>query len=137
MHFVVSEKGPKWVCLLNVKQSKTDGCFEVIKMVLLVPKGKKKSNKNEINKHLIRVQPFSALRSWMNHGYIYFLAVVGEYQMLLQQIPQINLRGSSVPYFPKTLSESKIPMPTHTEVLQQTPHCTNTLVRLLVSSLAR
>lgn len=96
----------------------------------------KKSNKNEINKNLVRVQPFSALRSWMNHGYICLRTVVCEYQMLLQQVPQINLRGSSVPSCPKTSSELKIPMPTHTEVLQQIPHCKNTLVRLLVSSFA-
>lgn len=31
----------KWACLLNVKQNKMDGCFEAIKMVLLVPKGEK------------------------------------------------------------------------------------------------
>lgn len=49
VHFVVSEKGPKWVCLLNMKQNKMDGCSEAIKMVLLVPKGKKKYNNNEIN----------------------------------------------------------------------------------------
>lgn len=54
-----------------------------------------------MNKHLIRVGPFflSALRSRMNHGCPYSLALVGEYQALHKQVPQINLGGSCI-YLP-------------------------------------
>lgn len=117
VHFAVSEKGPKWVCLLSMEQSKMGGCFQAIKMVLFVPKEKKNSNKKETNKHLIRAKPFilSALRSWMNHS---SLALVGEYRVLHKQVPQVNLGGSCIylpfsqkgkPLCPETSTEQKIP----------------------------
>lgn len=67
-------------------------------------KRKKKSNKNEMSKHSVKVQPFflSALRCWINHGCPYSLASVGEYQVL----HKINLRGSCI-YLPLSQKVSK------------------------------
>lgn len=129
-------KGSKWLYLLNVKQNKMDGCFWSNKSGFAGSKREKKSNKNEINKYLVKVQPFSAIRSWMNHAYTDFLScgwwvpkcytsrylrlTSGEAVSLHAQRPEVNQRF----------------LCPHREVLQQIPHGTNTLVRLLVSSLA-
>lgn len=128
------------------------GCFQAIKVVLLLLKEKKYIyNKKKRSKHLIRVQTFflSVLRSWMNHRSFYPLTLLGEYQVLYKQVPQMNLREDCLSVLFRrngklvlcleTSGEQEIPtpfIPKDIKVKQQMPDRPNALVRLLVSSLA-
>lgn len=64
--------------------------FWRIEVVLLVPKGKKSLLKWKLVNTLVWVQPFSAIKSWMNHGYTDFLAVGSEYQCYTSRYPKLT-----------------------------------------------
>lgn len=152
VHFAVSEKGPKWVCLLSMGTKQNGWLFSSNKSGFVAFKGKKYIyNNKERSKHLIRVQTFflSVLRSWMNHRSFYPLTLLGEYQVLYKQVPQMNLREDCLSVLFRrngklvlcleTSGEQEIPtpfIPKDIKVKQQMPDRPNALVRLLVSSLA-